>query len=207
MKSSNRPLWRKSMLQHLHYYEIIEMLEEISDNGDPYGYDRPDNWYPGEDGYYQEYKPQFDDLAGGAGLMLEALRDTDMGEHWDDMTVALLGYQQKVLGYDAIETDYYGMLAFEEDYAVEEAVKRIERLSKRDMLRAFRGVMVSLVLLFDIKAAHDCLVSIITELDERGAMLQSKNNEINRLYEDLTGKNADDFDRIIATIPQRMWVE
>ena len=60
---------------------------------------------------------------------------------------------------------------------------------------------------FDIKAAHDCLTSIVEELDYRGAMLEEKNNRINQLYEDLTGKNGEEFDRIIEQIPQRMWIE
>jgi hypothetical protein len=94
-----------------------------------------------------------------------------------------------------------------EDYAVEEAVKRIERLPKRDMIRIFRTVMTTLVLFYDIKAAHDCLTSIVEELDNRGAILTNKNNEINRLYEDLTGKNGEIFDSIIEQIPQRMWIE
>jgi hypothetical protein len=67
--------------------------------------------------------------------------------------------------------------------------------------------MTALTLFFNIKAAHDCLTSIVEELDERGALLQKKNDEINRVYEDLTGANEAEFDRIIANVPQRMWVE
>ena len=51
------------------------------------------------------------------------------------------------------------------------------------------------------------LTSIVEELDERGAILERKNEKINRLYEDLTGANAKDFDEIIQGIPPRMWVE
>ena len=60
---------------------------------------------------------------------------------------------------------------------------------------------------FDIKAAHDCLVSIVEELDEKGALLEQKNEQINRLYHDLTGKSDSQFDEIIRNLPQRMWVE
>lgn len=38
-------------------------------------------------------------------------------------------------------------------------------------------------------------------------MTVMKNDEINRLYKDLTGANETEFDRIIVSVPQRMWVE
>lgn len=206
MDQSKRPLWKKSMLKSLNFYEIIDYLDEIGNNGDPYGYARE------ESGYYQEYKEQFDDLSDGAFRLWDALENSDYSDYslrdiWDDMTVALLGYQEKVLGYDQVEEDYFAMLTFLEGAAVQEAEKRLMRFTKEQLIKNFRKVLTTLVLFFDIKAAHDCLTSIVEELDERGAILELKNEKINRLYEDLTGANAEDFDSIIQGIPPRMWVE
>lgn len=206
MNQSKNPLWKKSMLKSLNYYEITDFLYEISDNGDMYGYDRE------ESGYYQAYKEQFDDLSDGAYRLWDALDNSDYSDYslrdiWDDMTVALLGYQEKVLGFDQVEEDYFSMLTFLEDAAVQEAEKRLMRFTKEQLIKNFRKVLTTLVLFFDIKAAHDCLTSIVEELDERGAILERKNEKINRLYEDLTGANAKDFDEIIQGIPPRMWVE
>lgn len=206
MNQSKNPLWKKSMLKSLNFYEIVEFLDEIGNNGDPYGYERE------ESGYYQEYKEQFDDLSDGAYRLWDALDNSDYSDYslrdiWDDMTVALLGYQEKVLGFDQVEEDYFAMLTFLEDAAVQEAEKRLMRFTKEQLIKNFRKVLTTLVLFFDIKAAHDCLTSIVEELDERGAILERKNEKINRLYEDLTGANAKDFDEIIQGIPPRMWVE
>lgn len=209
MKQSKIPLWKKSMLKTLNFVEIIEYLDEIGNNGDPYGYERE------EIGYYQEYKEQFDDLSDGAYRLWDALDNSDYSDYsdcslrdvWDDMTVALLGYQEKVLGFDQVEEDYFSMLTFLEDAAVQEAEKRLMRFTKEQLIKNFRKVLTTLVLFFDIKAAHDCLESIVEELDERGAILERKNEQINKLYEDLTGSNAEDFDNIIRSIPPRMWVE
>lgn len=206
MNPSKNPLWKKSMLKSLNFYEIVEFLDEIGNNGDPYGYERE------ESGYYQEYKEQFDDLSDGAYRLWDALDNSDYSDYslrdiWDDMTVALLGYQEKVLGFDQVEEDYFSMLTFLEDAAVQEAEKRLMRFTKEQLIKNFRKVLTTLVLFFDIKAAHDCLTSIVEELDERGAILERKNEKINRLYEDLTGANAKDFDEIIQGIPPRMWVE
>ena len=207
MKQSERPLWKKSILQTLNLYDIKSYLYEISENGDPYGYEN------GESGYYLDYKEQFDELSAGACAMLEALDDYGpetygLEDNWNDMAVALLGYKEAVLGYDAAEMDYFHMVnPYCEDWAVEEATKRIKRLTKDDMVRLFRSVLSTFVLFFDIKASHDCLTSIVEELDNRGAILSVKNDEINHLYEDLTGKNGEDFDRLIERLPQRMWIE
>lgn len=202
MKPSEVPLWKKSMLQRLDYTSITDFLYEISENGDCFGYDG------GDEGYYQEYKEQFDELSVGAFALLEALEEYDVAENWDDMTVALLGYQERVLGYDAVETDYFTMAnPYFEDLAVEEAKTRLMRLTKSELIRIFRSVMSVLVMFFDIKAAHDCLTSIVQELNERSAIFARKDEEINRLYEDLTGRNAEQFDAIVSRLPQRMWVE
>jgi hypothetical protein len=201
MKQSKRPLWKKSMLEALDYGSITDWLYEIQENGDTRGYGG------GDEGYYQEYKNLFDDLAGGAGMLLDALDESNAREFWDDMTVALLGQTQKVLGFDAVEEDYFGMLDCEEDWAVQEAEKRLERMTKAELIRNFRTVLITLVSFFDLKAAHDCLTSIVQELDEKGALLEQKNEKINQIYGDLTGKNGEQFDDLIANLPQRMWVE
>lgn len=193
------------MLQSFSLYNIKDFLYEIGDNGDCYGYDRCEQ---GESGYYQEYKELFDELSAGAYALREAMESYDLEDNWDDMAVALLGYQQRVLGFDSVEDDYFAMLnTYQEDFAVEEAEKRIKHLSKDEMIRTFRKVLVTLTLFYDIKATHDCLTSIVEELDYRGAMLAEKNNRINQLYEDLTGKNGEEFDAIVELIPQRMWIE
>ena len=202
MKQSEAPLWKKSMLQRLDYTSITDFLYEISENGDCFGYDG------GDKGYYQEYKEQFDELSAGAFALLDALEEYDVAENWDDMTVALLGYRETVLGYDAVETDYFAMAnPYFEDLAVEEAKTRLMRLTKSELIRIFRSVMSVLVMFFDIKAAHDCLTSIVQELNERSAIFARKDEEINRLYENLTGRNAEQFDAIVSRLPQRMWVE
>lgn len=202
MKPSKTPIWKKSMLQNLNFGSITDYLYEISENGDCFGYDG------GDEGYYQEYKEQFDELSAGAFALLDALEEYDVAENWDDMTVALLGYRETVLGYDAVETDYFAMAnPYFEDLAVEEAKTRLMRLTKSELIRIFRSVMSVLVMFFDIKAAHDCLTSIVQELNERSAIFARKDEEINRLYENLTGRNAEQFDAIVSRLPQRMWVE
>lgn len=205
VKRSKTPLWRKSMLESLNLRSIKELLWEIAEDGDSYGYEDERS----ESGYYVEYKEQFDELSACAINLIDAMEENSYAyeDCWDDMTVALLGLEYDVLGYDAAEYDYFKITSFEESLAVEEAEKRIMRMTKQELVKSFRKVLTILLLFFDIKSSHDCLVSIVEELDERGAILSRKNSEINRLYTDLTGKNAEQFDFIVNNLPQRMWVE
>lgn len=204
MKQSKTPLWKKSILQKLNLSDIRDYLYEISDNGDIYGYDG------GDDGYYQDYKDLFDDLAASAYRLWETLEESNIEDNWDDMTVALLGETQKVLGYDTLENDYYHLVnGYQEEFAVEEAEKRVMRLTKQGMIRCFRKVLGTLVAFYDIKTAHDCLTSIVQELDEKGAILERKNDAINQIYEDYTDTDHKELDDIVNSISpnSRMWVE
>lgn len=214
MKTANRPktpLWKKSMLAKMDLASVRASLYEIAENGDAYGYE-----YGDEAGYYVEYKDQFDELAAQAGMLQDAvdaaisekyMDEYELAEQWNDITVAMLGELYTVLGFDCVEMDYYGILAPEEEWAQEEARKRLERLTKAQLLDRFAFVWKVLILFYDLKASHDCLVAIVEELDEKGALLERKNDAIDRIYEDITGKSGDDFDAMLRTIPQRMWVE
>ena len=203
MNQSKKPLWKKSILEMLSLSEIHDWLWEVGENGDPYGYERDD------EGYYNDYKEMFDELSVGAYTMMEAIDDQGyiLEENWDDVTVGLLGATHEVLGYDEGEYDYFHMMNYEQDFAVEEAEKRLKRLTKDELIKVFGQILRTLVLFFDLKASHDCLTAVVTELDERGALLEAKNERINQLYTDLTGKSGEAFDAEIRNIPQRMWVE
>lgn len=203
MNQSKAPLWRKSILDKLSLSDIREWLCEVGENGDPYGYER------GDEGYYNEYKELFDDLSAGAYTMLEALEDNQqiVEENWDDVTVGLLGLEYEVLGYDSSEYDYFRMLTWDQDYAIEEAKKRLKRLTKDELISTFGKVLRTLLLFFDLKASHDCLTAVVAELDERGALLEAKNERINQLYADLMGKGSAAFDAEIKNLPGRMWIE
>lgn len=70
MKQSKTPLWKKSILADLSYDAMTEWLEEIGENGDPDGYEDSEI-----EGYYSDYKEQFDELSAGAWTMYEAMTD------------------------------------------------------------------------------------------------------------------------------------
>lgn len=172
LERSKTPLWRRTILQCLNLDDIRENLSEISEAGDYYGYDGESM---GE--YYEEYRELFNELSMGAYDLLETMAEIEESDGeafagWDDCTVALLGSTQNVLGYDTVETDYYHMLALDQELGVREAQKRLERLTKAQLIRLFRQVMVTLVSYLDIKSAYDTLNAVVCELDNRAVAMR-----------------------------------
>ena len=171
LSKSKAPMWRKSMLCRLSLSDITNDLEEVSESGDYYGYEGESL---GE--YYDEYRPLFDELSAGASDLLDAISrleeyDSEAFAGWDDFTVALIGPVRKILGYDTSQMDYFDMMAWDEKAAVQEAEKRLQRLTKAQLIEMFRRVMIALVAYWDIKGSFDTLSAVVNELDSRAAVL------------------------------------
>lgn len=217
MNQSKSPLWKKSILENLTYYDIIGWLNEISNDGDCYGYER------GDTGYYNDYKELFDELSAAAYSLEDAMQNCDEYYHfgieddgqttvWDDIMVSAIGELYGTLGYDYQEYDYYRIIdSFEVQLAQEEAKKRLMRLTKKDLLDYFCKVFQIMALFWDLKASHDCLTAVVDELDFKGALLTEKSSAIDKLYEEYTGRDPEEFDRkfgeLTKNLPKRMWIE
>lgn len=200
-----KPIWKKSMLDGLDLGSIQNELYDMSENGDCWGYDDRD-----EGSYYDEFRELFNEIAAGATDLNEAIdsRCGMMDGAWDDLTVGMLGDTQRVLGFDTVERDYYRMTEpYMEDWAQDEACKRVEHWTKREMMGNFKFVLSTIVSYLDLKAASDTMLAVVAELDYRGAILEEKTNRIDQIYSDITGKSAEQFEKELENLPQRMWVE
>ena len=200
-----KPIWKKSMLDGLDLGSIQNELYDMSENGDFWGYDDRD-----EGSYYDEFRELFNEIAAGATELNEAIDNWRcmMDGAWDDLTVGMLGNTQRVLGFDTVERDYYRMTEpYMEDWAQEEACKRVEHWTKREMMGNFKFVLSTIVSYLDLKAASDTMLAVMAELDYRGAMLEEKTNRIDQIYSDITGKSAEQFEKELENLPQRMWIE
>ena len=200
-----KPIWKKSMLGGLDLGSIQNELYDMSENGDFWGYDDRD-----EGSYYDEFRELFNEIAAGATDLNEAIdsRCGMMDSAWDDLTVGMLGDTQRVLGFDTVGRDYYRMTEpYMEDWAQDEACKRVEHWTKREMMGNFKFVLSTIVSYLDLKAASDTMLAVVAELDYRGAMLEEKTKRIDQIYSDITGKSAEQFEKELENLPQRMWVE
>ena len=78
-----------------------------------------------------------------------------------------------VNGYEADGIDYRSITQFEQTLGVEEAEKRLLRLSKKELISLFRRVMTTIVCYADIKGSYDTLAAVVNELDERAAIMEN----------------------------------
>ena len=85
--------------------------------------------------------------------------------------------------------------------------KRVEHWTKREMMGNFKFVLSTLVSYLDLKVASDTMLAVVAELDYRGAILEEKTNRIDQIYSDITGKSAEQFEKELENLPQRMWIE
>ena len=51
------------------------------------------------------------------------------------------------------------------------------------------------------------LTALRHEMDYCVEMLEEKTNRIDQIYSDITGKSAEQFEKELENLPQRMWVE
>ena len=108
------------------------------------------------------YRAQFSQLADDAYRLSEQLDDADcdeFGEYgmFDDCTVGLIGDRFDVIGYDAVENDYFQLCRWDAERAKTAAGKRLMRLTKSDMLDVIGRNVGVLIAFYDIRQRFDYL--------------------------------------------------
>ena len=88
-----------------------------------------------------EFKFAFAGLTAKVDQLIESISEQahnfwgeDYAQLFDDCTVALLGNRYSLVGYDAIEEDYYALCGYDEQLATTEAGKRLMRRTKVEMI-------------------------------------------------------------------------
>lgn len=133
---------------------------------------------------------------------------------FDDYTVALIGNRYKLIGYDWEEEDYYSLFGYEKDLAFTEAGKRVTRHTKADMLSNIGMCMGIMIAFLDLRQSYDYLKATFDILrDENTSLLQTL-KEIQDLYAKAAAENfyswreaTRQFDRMLANLPDRVWIE
>lgn len=174
----------------------------------------------GSDEEAHEFMLACSDLSAKAGLLLEQLYEVGeydpegMTRQYDDCTVALIGNRYDTVGFDTLQEDYFSLTGYDTELAESEAGKRLMRHTKADMLSIIGQSLGILVAFLDVRQQYDYLQATLDVLrDESGSVLQAVKN-INAAYEraEAVGfidcrKEAQEFERLLWSVPERMWVE
>lgn len=220
--------YKKPALMNLGYYAITEKLDEIQEvcSEIHWAFDDDEtliNAFDGNDEEAWEFKMAFTEIEGEAYQLSECLREQffygdDPARNFDDCSVALIGNRYSAVGYDDYEENYYSLTSYETRLATTDAGKRIMRKTKAEMLSTI-GQVLGIILSFqNIELKYEYLKStidffkdenmsvlkVIKAIEEKYKNLFDKDGKLDRWHK---GKEIKEFDKIVAELPEKYWVE
>ncbi len=210
--------YKKAALSSMSFDDIENELTEISEACDDISYfigdeDELLDAFDGDSEEAWEFRMGFAELSAKCNQLYDALYEWGDREDFDDCTVALIGNRYNLVGYDALEEDYFSLCQYEEDLAVSESGKRLMRKTKAEMIASIGQAVGTLMAFLDVRQSYDYLKATMDILrDENHSILQTV-KQIEEAYEkasaDKSGWSEDSrfFDRLTEMLPQRMWVE
>ncbi len=179
-----------------------------------------------------EFQMAFAALDEKVNALLEAIGDADWAAPYDEdydpeadfnsCLVSLVGdfYRQRgdaVWGWDSGEGDYFELDKYDEDYACKEAVKRLCRKTKPQMVASIQRTLRVFLAMIDIREEYDYIKSAFDILKDENMALLKTIRGIEAAYEAADREsNSFEFrycpkirelDKLVSTLPERCWVE
>lgn len=170
-----------------------------------------------------EFKMAFASLSAQVDQLLEAIEENahnfwgeSYAQLFDDCTVALLGNRFNLIGYDAIEEDYYSLCGYDEQLATTEAGKRLMRRTKVEMIAIIGQCLGILISYLDLRQSYDYLKATMDILKDENMSMLNTIKEIDAAYKRMVDQDATwearrkaerEFDRLLDCLPQRAWLE
>ncbi len=176
------------------------------------------NALDGDDEAVWEFKLAFADLEAKVERLIYAIGERcdydGFPRMFDDCTVALVGDQYDLVGYDSLEEDYFSLCSYDEKLAQTEAGRRLMRLTKAEM-RSTIGQCVKISWAFlDLRQQYDYLKATFDILRDENTSLLKQIKEIDSAYSAADAvewyewkDEVKRFDRLLAALPDRAWVE
>lgn len=212
--------YKKAIAKEVNIDKIREDLYDIMEECDNvrYYFEGEDetllNALDGNEEEEFEFKMMFSDLSAECEQMQEDLHWEYIPEHFDDFFCAA-STREELIGWDQYEGDYFGLgSSYEEEYARQEARKRMQRLTKEELMQTAQICFRIFRAYIGIKGRYESLKAAFDILrDENTGYLQMI-KELNVLYEAAEsedfvywGEATKKFDKILEALPQRAWLE
>lgn len=197
--------YKRPALASMGAYNIRQELDDIVEacDGVRYYIEQADNdetllnALDGDEDAEWEFRMAFADLSAKADELQMRLYEQnfeDFYRDFDDATVALIGNRYELVGYDGEEEDYFSLTSYEEGLAQTEAGKRLCRLTKSEMIERIGWA-------FDIlRDENTSQLDTIREIEKTYDEMEADDF---REYKDSTRH----FDRLLAALPDRAWLE
>lgn len=216
--------YKKPIAKGLMLDDIREALWEIMDACADVQYyvDQDDetlvNALDGDEDDAFEFKMMFSDLSAECEQMYGDLQNEYMPEYFD-LFFAAANKGGEMLGFDVYEQDYYGLDSFESGLANEEAVKKMKRLTKDQLIETVQICFRVYQSYIGLQYRYDCIKAALDILrDENTGYLQMV-RQIEEAYEKADeetdgfrwefngGLALKELDSLIDNMPQDAWVQ
>lgn len=161
-----------------------------------------------------EFRMAFNTLSCDIERFRDDLEEAWIPECFDDFFCACAGNGDDLAGYDTVEQDYFGLLnSYECEAAQEEAGKRLERLTKKDIIEAAQQCFRVSVAFLGLRSRYEDLRSAVDIIRAQNDGLMSGIKAIEELYDqwskaDYMAKTAIGYkmDNIAAQMPDEVWL-
>lgn len=215
--------YKKAMVNGLSYWQIRNSLEDMTEECDDVSY-----WTGGDletlidalDGDCedaQQFQFDFAQLSSDMARMWEDLQEIDEPERFDDILVVSgignkPGYE--VLGYDVVEEDYFGINPFQYEWAESESKKRLERLTKRQLMEQMAQTLCIVLSFSALQSRYQDLKAAMDILRAQNKEYLDGVKKLNELYDNIPwddrfveySKEMDILNAIIERLPQEAFL-
>jgi chromosome segregation ATPase len=211
--------YKKAISKNMNLETIQEMLWEMQEECDNvrYYFETDDetllNALDGDEDQEYEFKMMFADLCAECEQMERDMSDEYIPECFDTFFGAIDSGQ--LMGWDEYEGDYFGLNdGYEERWAHEENRKRMERMTKKEILDAAHICFKVAKQYLALMHRYDCLKAALDILrDENTGYLQMV-KAIEEKYETAEKdgfigwhQSTEEFDRLLEALPQMAWIQ
>lgn len=221
-KAYNRR-YKKAAVRGLTFFEIQTGLEDIISECDEVEYwtdSDEETLVDAMDGDYDEaarFRFDFSDLSADAERMYDDLNGVYDTERYDDILVASgLGDQRGsgLFGWDEYEGDYMGIERFMYGWAEQESVKRLERLTKKELIAKMAQSVSIAFNYIGIRSRYEDLKDAMDLLRAKNREYLDATKRINELYDLIDWKScwwkhseeAKELDMIVNHLPQEAFL-
>lgn len=213
--------YRKAIVKDLNYDTMVEKLWDMEEECTEVQYyvDSDDetliNALDGDEDAAYEFKMMFAELSAECEQMILDLKDCYVSEYFNEFFVAIGGgdVANGLLGWDTYEHDYYGIDIFYNEDAVKYARKKLERLTKSELLLCAQSCMKILFAYIGLQHRYDCLKACMDILKEQNTGNLKLVKQIDQVYEQAESVGfypysdiAKTYEKLLETMPQEAWL-
>lgn len=214
--------YKKAAVSGLTLWEIQDKLSEIIEACDEvvYWMDSDNQTLvdalDGDEDDVSRFKMDFAVLSAEADRMYGDIQEVWEPEHFDDvLVISGIGEQRdgELIGYDVYEGDYFGIDPFQYEWAEKESTKRLERLTKKELLQQMAQT-ISITFAFlgiqsryqDLKASIDILRAQNKEYLDGAKQLNELSENLRNEWGCIDSKVERQIDEIIQRMPQEAFL-